>query len=133
VVGARRRWDDLLMSVQLDPVHHTIAGVLNPIVRAIAPDGDILDEPSEDLLLELLNDCQYNGDFVIVEKDDTHFAQTAWSSEEPWVVEYRNGTADAHFQARTGDKHVVHNVLLGFAYDLPGWETLVEWNKVEFG
>ncbi len=77
------------MAADRVPEHHIFPGVDSPSVRATAPDGGVWDEPSEDLLLELLNDCQYDGDFVIVEKDATHFAQTAWSSQQPWVVEYR--------------------------------------------
>lgn len=43
-----------------------------------------------------------------------------------------NGSADEHYQALTEAKHVVHKVLLGYAYDLPGWKALVDWTKVEF-
>jgi hypothetical protein len=85
-------------------------------------------------LSQLMRECARwrQTEFRSITPDATHFAQTAWSSRQPWVVEYRNGSADEHDQARSEDKHVVHNVLLGYAYDLPGWETLVEWTKVEF-
>ena len=120
------------MAADRVPVHHTHPGVENPSVRATAPDGDIWDEPSEDLLFELVNDCEYPGDFVIVEKDGDHFAQTAYAPSSPWVVEFRDGSADEHYQAWTEDRRLVHEVLFGFAYDRPGWKGLLDWTKIEF-
>ena len=87
------------------------------VLRATSESGDVLDDPSEDALFTMFQDLEAGqGTFLIVESladaSGQTFVQAARGDDGTYVVEYRQGSADQHFQtdgprlprgARAGD------------------------------
>ena len=102
------------------------------LLRVRMESGQIWDDPSEDLLFELLSDMERGEEqFLIVERvaDATGqtFAQVARTDAGGYQVEYREGEEDRHFQALTEDKRLVHSVITLWAFELPGWQDALPW------
>lgn len=98
--------------------------------------GETWDDPSEDLLFELLSDMERGGEqFLIVDRlaDGTGqtFAQVLCTDAGTYRVEYREGGEDRHFQAATEDKRLVHDVICRWAFELPGWRDALPWQPLE--
>lgn len=113
-----------------DPVRDT-----GPILRATTDQGHVWDDPSEDLLFELLGDVEEGVEqFFIVERladqSGEIYAQVILSEGGGWLIERRDGAADRHFAATMPDKRAVHVVLTGWAFELPGWESKAPWAQV---
>ena len=106
------------------------------ILRAQLSTGDGYDDPSEDLLYELLRDIERGeATFVIVDRlgvADT-FAQAVPEGDGTWWVEHRAGSAERHFQHRAADLRAAHVVLTAWAFQLSGWDTAVEWEPISTG
>lgn len=94
--------------------------------------GQIWDDPSEDLLFELLSDMERGEEqFLVVDRltDATGqtFTQVARTDAAGYQVEYREGGEDRHFQAYAEDKRLVHSVITCWAFELPGWRDALPW------
>jgi hypothetical protein len=96
-------------------------------------DGEVFDEPSDEVLLQQLDALEQGGEFLIVERDETHFAQTAYGGDPPWVLEVRDGSAAEHYQVFTDDKAAVHGILTSYVRDAHAWRGLAPWTKVDVG
>lgn len=114
--------------------------------RAPAP----VEDPTPFGLLLLLRDIQQGNDnFFILEHpaDPERFAQVIRADalgsgaqacygtrvDEGYVVEYRDGGADHHFQADCPTLEVAHEVLTGWAAGTDGWRGPVTWRRLDFG
>ncbi|MCM0674038.1 hypothetical protein NCC78_04885 [Micromonospora phytophila] len=108
-----------------------------PLLRVRMESGQIWDDPSDDLLFELLSDMERgNEQFLVMDRlaDVTGqtFVQVARTEVGGYQVEYREGDADRHFQAFTEDKRIAHSVITSWAFELPGWRNALPWVPLRF-
>lgn len=106
-----------------------------PILRATTEQGHVWDDPSEDLLFELLTDVGEGVEqFFIVERladpSGETYAQVLLDEDGGWLIERRDGAPDRHFAATIADKRAIHEALTGWAFELPGWESKAPWAQV---
>jgi len=105
-----------------------------PILRARMSSGAIWDDPSEDLLFDLLTDIEAGREeFMIVERlglKET-YAQALLSEEGVFLMEYREGSADRHFAATSRDKQRIHAAMTGWAYQLESWSVQLDWQPAD--
>ena len=104
-------------------------------LRALTEAGDVWDDPSEDLMYELLSDLPGVGDWVIVERpsDPTGqtYAQVLLNTDGTFLIEYREGGPRRHYQAIALDMRTVHAALSGWAFELDGWRDPLEWHELK--
>lgn len=113
---------------------HT-APVTEPILRALMESGATWDDPSEDLIFELLNDI-VRGDeqFVVIERtrDATGqtYAQAIQSASGGFILERRDGDADHHYRAACRDVRDAHRALAAWAHEIGDWQAVADWQLV---
>ncbi|MFI8849733.1 hypothetical protein [Streptomyces sp. 891-h] len=111
-----------------------------PELRAIEWDGTRWDDPSEDKLYDLLADMNLRFRFVIVERPrrqplGQHYMQVHLNDDFSYQVEYREGSAERHFQAHVPAQppiigcEPVARVLQAWAFDRPGWREALPWSR----
>ncbi|MFE9335115.1 hypothetical protein [Streptomyces sp. NPDC006925] len=109
-----------------------------PVLRAIEDDGRAVDDPSEEVLHDLLADMNLRHRFVILERldlepVDQHYMQVYLNDDMSYQVEYREGSADKHFQAHVPRPHEmigpapIAKVMIDWAYDRGGWREAMPW------
>jgi hypothetical protein len=105
-----------------------------PILRASNEAGERYDDPSEDLLLELLTELAEGNSFLIVERLDMgdHFMQTVTDGKGSFVVEYREGPKESHRATTIDSVRTVHEVMTKWAFGLPGWQDDRVWTPVRY-
>jgi hypothetical protein len=106
----------------------------SPILRASTESGATWDDPSEDLLFELLSDVERGDErFIVVERlgDPTGqtYAQSIRNDDGSYLVERREGHRDAHFQHTASTIREAHSLLTAWAYELPGLDGQVDWGS----
>ena len=101
------------------------------ILRATTESGEVWDDPSADLLFEILSDIERGDElFVVVERLSDRSGQTYMQTimeGDVFVVEHRDGSPERHFRAAAPGKHEAHSVFTGWAFDLPGWREALGW------
>jgi len=105
-----------------------------PVLRAEVESGDLWDDPSADMLFELLSDVERGDEqFVIVERtvDPSHqtYAQAIQADSGGWLLERRDGSADKHFRALLPDLRATHRALTAWAFELPNWQDAAPWEN----
>jgi hypothetical protein len=107
-----------------------------PNLRATNEAGETYDDPSEDLLFELLNELGEGNSFLIVERLDPerrdHFMQTVMGPDRTFVLEYREGPPETHFSTTIDSMRAVHEVMTKWGFDLPGWRDHLIWTRVQY-
>ncbi len=101
-----------------------------PMLRAVLDSGVTWDDPSEDLLYELLADVDRGEEqYVIVERtlDEAGqtYAQVVKDDRTGWIVERREGGPEAHFSVSVPGLVEAHHILTSWAFELPdetSWE-----------
>ncbi len=53
------------------------------------------------------------------------------TDDSKYRLEYRDGSADRHFFAVTADLREAHDLLTKWSFELPGWDTAVQWQPLE--
>ncbi len=106
-----------------------------PILRAIAEAGQPWDDPSEDLLLILFEDIESGqGRFGIIERttdpSGQTYAQAVGRDDGSYFVEHREGDAEHHYGTVVPDMRAAHQLLIGWAFQLPGWRDQAGWSQV---
>ncbi|WP_163506861.1 hypothetical protein [Fodinicola acaciae] len=104
-----------------------------PALRASTSSGKTWDDPSEELILQLLDDMDSGEEyFVIIDRLATPqtYVQVGFAPTGEYQVEYRDGGPDRHFQAVASDKRLVHDVMTRWAFDRPGWQDLLPWQPL---
>jgi len=101
-------------------------------LRAECASGETYADPSESMLLELFSDLERGDEeyFVLTKPGSASaevFSQATLDDEARYVVEYREGGQQHHFQAVTPDKHLAHAALTGWAFELDGWRDNLTW------
>ena len=106
-----------------------------PFLRATSESGDVMDDPSEDALFVMFQDIEAGrGSYLILDAlaDTTGqtYAQTSRNTDGSYLVEYRDGTADRHFGTTAEDMRAAHELLVGWAFKVPGWRDAATWTPV---
>jgi hypothetical protein len=108
----------------------------DPILRATNEAGDVYNDPSEDLLFELLDELGEGNSFLIVERLEAeragHFMQTVIGPTGDFVLEYREGPLETHYSTTLGSMRDVHEVMTRWAFDLHGWRDDLRWKPVRY-
>ncbi|MFC0601161.1 hypothetical protein [Streptomyces palmae] len=114
-----------------------------PRLQAIEDDGRVVDDPTEVELHDLIADMSLSHRFVIfarldLEPSDEHYMQVYLDDDISYQVEYREGSADKHYQAHipgpiemTGPE-TVSRLMFDWAYDRPGWREALPWERLVF-
>lgn len=105
-----------------------------PILRATNECGQVYDDPSEDLLFDLLDELGEENSFLIVERTESeradYFMRTEIGPDGTFVLEYREGPPETHFSTTVESMRRVHEVMTRWAFDLPGWLEDLAWTPV---
>ena len=105
-----------------------------PILTATVSSGAIWNDPSEDLLFELLSDIEAGREeFMVVDRcgHQGTYAQAVLLDDGSFLLEYRAGSADSHFAATSRDKRTIHAAMTGWAFELEGWTALLDWRPAD--
>lgn len=97
--------------------------------------GAIWDDPSEDLLFELLSDIDRGDEawFIVERVADASgqtYIQVIRNEQGRWTVERREGGADRHFGVTRADLRLAHETLTAWAFDLPLVPPVGEWSSI---
>lgn len=110
-----------------------------PVLRATDDGGRAVDDPTRDVLHDLLADMTLRNRFVILERLDLepaghHYMQAYLNDDMTYQVEYREGGADKHFQAHYVPRPfemfgpaVITTVMIDWAHDRRGWREAMPW------
>lgn len=95
----------------------------SPVLRAQLENEDTYDDPSEDLLFEILGDIDAGEAlWVIVERlDDPNrqtYAQALRDEDGAYIVERRLGSEETHESTRTPGMREAHEILTRWAFAL---------------
>jgi hypothetical protein len=105
----------------------------NRALRAETAAGRSYDAPSEELLFRLLGELGPGNQFLIVDRVDApggqHYLQVYREVDGTYVVEYRDGTPERHFETVVTDLRTAFAVLTGWVADAPGWRDGREWRQ----
>ena len=108
----------------------------DPILRATNEVGDVYDDPSEDLLFELLDELSDGNTFLIVDRlepgREGQSMQTVIGPTGDFVLEYRERPPETHYSTTLGSMRDVHEVMTQWAFDLPGWRDHLTWTPVRY-
>jgi DNA-binding IclR family transcriptional regulator len=99
--------------------------------------GAIWDDPSEDLLFELLSDIERGDEsFIVVEQLHDHtgqtYAQAIRDAQSRWIVERREGSSASHFGTTFEKMREAHAVLTAWAHQLPNVLDRASWERIPF-
>lgn len=109
-----------------------------PLLRAI-DDGRAVADPTEEELHDLLADMNLRHRFVILERldlepVDQHYIQAYLNDDMTYRVEYREGSADRHFQAHYAPRpfemfgpEPLAKVMMDWAHEGPVWREAMPW------
>ncbi len=102
------------------------------LLRAECASGELYPDPSEEILLDLFGDLERGEEeyFVLTKPGSASpevFAQVTLDEAGRFVLEYREGSQEHHFQAVTANKRLAHAALTGWAFELDGWRDHLTW------
>ncbi|MEU7327964.1 hypothetical protein [Streptomyces parvus] len=118
--------------------------MLKPVLRAVEAGGRIVDDPTEEALHDLLSEMNLSHRFVILERldlepVDQHYIQVYLNDDLSYQVEYREGSADKHYQAHVprlrevfGPEEPTAQVMMDWAHDRQGWREALPWAPIPF-
>jgi hypothetical protein len=106
------------------------------LLKLITEAGEYWD-PSEDQLLSLLEAVKSGqSGYLLLERtsDPTGetFAQSSPGPDGGLLVEYRAGDSQHHYSAVAPDLRTAWQLMVGWAFDRPGWRDHASWSQVEF-
>jgi hypothetical protein len=109
---------------------------VTPIIRAKTETGATWDDPSEDLLYELLLDIDRGDEaFFVIERLADPTGQTyaqVIKDDGDWIVERREGGPASHYKARVPDVRDAHRALCSWAHGLGSSdEPDMAWTRLE--
>ncbi|MFG2022938.1 hypothetical protein [Streptomyces sp. NPDC048825] len=110
----------------------------NPWLRAIEAGGRTVDNPTEEELHDLLADMNLRPRFVILgrlglEPANQHYMQAYLNDDMSYQVEYREGSADKHYQAHVPKPpdmigpEPIAKLMVDWAHDRQGWREVLKW------
>ncbi len=92
-----------------------------------------IDDPSTDDLVAMVKEvAERQRLFVVVSRSDGEqtFIQVA-HEDDGLMVEHREGTAERHFQARTGDAALAARAVVDWAGQGSDWQALLPWQRIQ--
>ncbi|MEV5346424.1 hypothetical protein [Streptomyces achromogenes] len=113
--------------------------MVKPELRAVEAGGRTVDDPTEETLGDLLSEMNLQHRFVILERldlepTDQHYIQVYLNDDYSYQVEYREGSADKHYQAHVprlhevfGPEQSVAKVMTDWAHGGQGWREALPW------
>jgi hypothetical protein len=115
---------------------------MDAALRVETASGEARENPSADLLFDLLSEMNLRHRFVIVDRMDVepagqHYMQVYLNDNMSCQVEFREGGSDRHFAARVAGPfdmsghEIVAKVLQGGAFGASGWRESLPWSRVE--
>lgn len=118
-----------------------VGGVMDAALRVETASGEAWENPSADLLFDLLSEMNLRHRFVIVDRLDAepvgqHYMQIYLNDNMSCQIEFREGGSDRHFAARVAGPfdmsghETVAKVLQGWAFGKPGWREALPWSRV---
>jgi hypothetical protein len=79
-----------------------------------------------------LADDDGRGEFIILSQADEVYLQASGEADGPFVIEYRDGGEDRHFECtRDVSKSEVETVFFKYLKNDPTWRTDLEWKPLE--
>ena len=107
---------------------------MGPILRAQLESGASFDDPSGDLLFELLGGVERGDELFLIlnrlgGKSNEVYMQTVRNEDGSWLVERRDGSPDRHFGVTVPDVGAVHGILTAWAFGLEGWQNW-PWQRI---
>ena len=106
-------------------------GSTRPVLRAKTRYGRVFKNPSLDQMFKLVCGLGPGNPYLVIDRldapDGQQFAQALHRPDGVWVVEYRDGGRNRHYQALATGPGVVYQVLAGWALQLPGWRNRLTW------
>ena len=89
---------------------------------------------TEQIVVDVMANQRYYGDYIIAGRDENNYAQTLYEPGEPCQVEYRAGSPDRHFQTVTSDRSLVPRLIAAWLRDGPDAQLLQaqQWQRLEF-
>ena len=125
---------ELANHVRLLPIdgHRRVApyhdGMSEPVLRVETADGVRCDDPPSERLFELLDGLCPGNQYLILDRigapNDEYYMQV-YREDDSFVIEYRDGGADRHYETYTDDVRIAHRVLAGWALDDAGWRNVL--------
>ncbi|MFF9341548.1 hypothetical protein ACF1CG_17630 [Streptomyces sp. NPDC014773] len=118
--------------------------MLKPVLRAVEESGRTVDDPTEEVLHDLLAEMSLSHRFVILDRLDLapvgqHYIQAYLNDDLSYQVEYRAGSADKHYQAHVprlhdvfGPEALTAKVMMDWAHDRQGWREALPWTPMRF-
>ncbi|MEU2198411.1 hypothetical protein ABZ592_35585 [Streptomyces fimicarius] len=118
--------------------------MLKPLLRAVDAGGRTVDDPTEETLHDLLAEMSLSYRFVILDRldlepADQHYIQVYLNDDLSYRVEYREGSAEEHYQAYVPRVHEVFGpeestakVMMDWAHDRQGWREALPWTPMPF-
>ena len=105
------------------------------ILRAITESGAVWDDPSEDMLFELLTDIESSDEtFFIVKRladaSGQTYIQVIQDDQRNWTLERREGGSDQHFEVTLPNLRLAHEAMTAWAFELPPFPAPGEWTRV---
>ena len=85
-------------------------------------------------LFEIVRGLNQDSPFVVLERMDAtqgdYYAQALHRPDGTWIVEYRDGGRERHYQADAPGPGAAYRVLAGWALQLPDWREGLTWRAV---
>ncbi|MEU2799437.1 hypothetical protein [Streptomyces sp. NPDC007117] len=116
--------------------------MVKPVLRAGEAGGRTVEEPTEEALHDLLSEMNLSHRFVILERRDLqpvgqHYFQVYLNDDLSYQVEYREGSADKHYQAHVprlhevfGPEEATAELMMDWAHDRQGWREALPWTPL---
>lgn len=98
--------------------------------------GESYKEPDSTTIESALRTLDGEGnDYAILSQADEVYVQAAGSPETGFILEYRAGSADAHFQSLRDDLALekVVRTFVQYAAGDPSWKAAFEWKPLAAG
>jgi uncharacterized protein YfbU (UPF0304 family) len=102
-------------------------------LRATTASGRSYDAPNQALLTRLLGELGPGNQFLILDRvdapNDEHYMQVYREVDGTYVIEYREGAANRHFETVGADLLTAITVLTGWAAGSPDWRNRRHWRQ----
>jgi hypothetical protein len=112
---------------------HSVRRMGEWALRATTAGGRSYDAPNEALLSRLLGELGPGNQFLVIDRvdapDDEHYMQVYREVDGTYVVEYREGAANRHFETVGADLRATFTVLTGWAAGSPDWRDGRDWRQ----